>query len=384
VSHPLPAAQTPQPDSAGTSRAPLRSAGSLSLPSWVWLLSRPLAVDEHRVQFWVRHVRIGIVLTEVSALIVVVYALVDSRPHPVALLVMAGLVMALAPGLLLLPMDRWCRDHRGALVFYVWSSATTAVVACIALLDGGGSSPLIWLLVLTLTYAGLAYPPVGVALMGSLMVATYLGISLAAPNPVGNVFVPAAVLAVFTVMIGWASRNQWDMADQQQLIASRLATLAGTDELTFCLNRRAFDLRLRAVLTRADEHRPVSLCVLDLDGFKQVNDSGGHAAGDRVLIAVAQALRIACRETDSVSRLGGDEFAVLLPGTTAAEAAAAGLRLLETIDAAVARDRVTVSIGVATTSTPITADALLAAADQLMYEAKARGGNQTRAAGVLH
>jgi diguanylate cyclase (GGDEF)-like protein len=380
VNHPLTAAQNSQLDSTGTPGETPRPTGSLSLPSWVWLLSRPLAVDEHRVQFWVRHVRIGIVLTEVSALIVVAYALADNRPRAVPLMVIAGLVMLVAPGLLLLPMERWCRDHRGALVFYAWSSATTAVVASIALLDGGGSSPLTWLLVLTLTFAGVAYPPVGVALMGSLMIATYLGIAVAVPDPSGDIFVPAAVLAVFTVMIGWASRNQWDMADQQQLIAERLATLAGTDELTFCLNRRAFDHRVRAVLSRADEQRPVSLCVLDLDGFKQVNDSGGHAAGDRVLIAVAQALRTACRETDSVSRLGGDEFAVLLPDTTADAASAAGRRLLDTIDAAVARDGVTVSIGIASTSRPITADALLAAADHLMYEAKGLGGNQIREA----
>jgi diguanylate cyclase (GGDEF)-like protein len=298
------------------------------------------------------------------------------------LLTLAALVMLGAPALLLLPMHRWCRDHRGALVFYVWSSATTAVIAAVALLDGGASSPLVWLLVLTLTYAGLAYPPAGVALMGALMIATYLVVAVSTPDPAGNVYVPAAVLAVFTVMIGWASRNQWDMADQQQLIAQRLATLANTDELTLTLNRRAFDVRLHAVLTRASEARPVSLCVLDLDGFKQVNDTGGHAAGDRVLIAVAQALRAASRETDSVSRLGGDEFAVLLPDTDASAAWATGQRFLEMIDAAVARDGVTVSMGVATTSTPVTADALLAAADHLMYEAKHLGGNQSREAGA--
>jgi diguanylate cyclase (GGDEF)-like protein len=360
-------------------RAALRR-GSIGLPSWVWLLSRPLAVDEHRVLFWVRHVRIGVVLTEVSAAIVFVYALLEGRPHAGALLSLAVLVMLGAPVLLLLPMHHWCRDHRGALVFYVWSTATTGVIAAVALLDGGASSPLVWLLVLTLTFAGLAYPPAGVALMGALMIATYLIVAVAEPDPAGNVFVPASVLAVFTVMIGWASRNQWDMADQQQLIAQRLATLANTDELTFTLNRRAFDVRLDAVLTRASETRPVSLCVLDLDGFKQVNDTGGHAAGDRVLVAVAQALRAASRETDSVSRLGGDEFAVLLPDTDATAASAAGLRFLEMIDAAVAREGVTVSMGVATTTAPSTADALLAAADQLMYEAKHLGGNQSRTA----
>jgi diguanylate cyclase (GGDEF)-like protein len=369
-----------EPYTAGIPDQPLRGAGSSRLSSWLWLLSRPLAVDEHRVQFWVRHVRIGVVLTEVSAAIVAAYAVVEKRPRGGPITALAGLVMLVAPALLALPMRRWCRDSRGALVFYAWSVSTTVVITCVALLDGGARSPLTWLLVLTLTFAGLAYPPIGVALNGSLMIACYLCIALTAPDPSGNIFVPAAVLAVFTVMIAWASRNQWDMADQQQLMTERLATLAGTDELTLCLNRRAFDQRLRAVLTRATEMRPVSLCVLDLDGFKRVNDTGGHAAGDRVLIAVARSLLGASRETDSVSRLGGDEFAVLLPDTSAASAAAAGHRLLDTIAAAVASDGISASIGVATTSAPITPDALLADADRLMYQAKTLGGNRAIAA----
>lgn len=342
------------------------------------MLSRPLATDEHRVQFWVRHVRIGVVLTEVAASTVVAYALANSRPAAIPMTALAGLIMLVAPALLALPMPRWCRDQRGTLVFYVWSAATTAVIGCLALLDGGASSPLTWLFVLTLTYAGLAYPPIGVALMGSLMVATYLAIALATLDSPGNIVVPAAVLTVYTAMIAWSSHNQWDMAEQRELLAQHLATLASTDELTFCQNRRAFHHRLNVVLTRANEQRPVSLCVLDLDGFKQVNDTRGHAAGDRVLVAVARALLAASRETDSVGRLGGDEFSVLLPDTTAASATAAGRRLLDSITAAVASDGVSASIGIATTSTPITADALVAAADQLMYEAKALGGNQIR------
>lgn len=346
----------------------------------MWLLSRPLAVDEHRAEFWVRHVRIGVVLTEVSASIVVAYATAANRPRAIPIVTLAGFVLLAAPALLALPMRRLCRDHRGALVFYAWSASTTLLITLVALLDGGAASPLTWLFVLTLTFTGLAYPPIGVALNGSLMIACYLGIALTSADPSGAMFVPAAALAEFTVMVAWASRNQWDMADQQQLLAQRLATLAGTDELTLCLNRRAFDQRLRAELTRATEQRPVSLCVVDLDRFKHVNDTRGHAAGDKVLVAVAGALRSASRETDSVSRLGGDEFAMLLPDTTTASAAATGQRLLHAITAVAASDGVSASIGLATTSKPITSDALLAAADQLMYEAKALGGNQARAA----
>src|SRR5678816_4257061 len=123
VNHHLSAVPSAPPEPGAAGRSPRRRW--IGLPSWVWLLSRPLAVDEHRVLFWVRHVRIGVVLTEVSAAIVFVYALLEGRPHAGALLSLAVLVMLGAPVLLLLPMHHWCRDHRGALVFYVWSTATT-------------------------------------------------------------------------------------------------------------------------------------------------------------------------------------------------------------------------------------------------------------------
>lgn len=360
---------------------------SRSPSGWVWLLSRPLAADEHRARFWVRHVQVGVVLSELTAGIVVLYALLGHRPAALPIAGLAGLVMVAAPVLLLaLPMLRWSRDHRGALLFYAWSTATTAVVAGITLLDGGAGSPLVWLLVLTLAYAGLAYPPLGTALMGALMVGTYTGIALLAPQPGGRHAVPAAALTVFTIMTGWASRNQWDMTDQQHLMAQRLSTLADTDELTGCLNRRALHARLTAALDRAGVDEPLSLCVLDLDGFKQVNDTRGHAAGDQVLVAVARALLGAARETDSVSRLGGDEFAVLLPATGAAAAADAGQRLLDRINATVGAAGVTASLGVVTTTLgtasggPAAADSLLASADRLMYHAKTSGGCDVRCA----
>lgn len=126
-------------------------------PRWVWLLSRPLAADEHRADFWCRHLRVGVVLTEVSALIVAVYSLAAHRPNATTVAGLAVLVMVLAPCLLAMPMQRWSRDHRGALLFYVWSTVTTGVIALVTVLDGGGSSPLLWLLVLTLAYCSVTY-----------------------------------------------------------------------------------------------------------------------------------------------------------------------------------------------------------------------------------
>ncbi|MCW2621667.1 MAG: diguanylate cyclase, partial [Frankiales bacterium] len=84
------------------------------------LLIRPLARDEHRAEFWLRHLRLGVALGEVAALIVVGYALSAHRPRAGLVITVALAVMLTTPLLLALPMDRMCRDHRGALVFYAW------------------------------------------------------------------------------------------------------------------------------------------------------------------------------------------------------------------------------------------------------------------------
>jgi diguanylate cyclase (GGDEF)-like protein len=116
---------------------------------------------------------------------------------------------------------------------------------------------------------------------------------------------------------------------------------------------------------------------LDLDGFKAVNDRFGHAAGDAVLVAVADRLRASVRDADFVCRIGGDEFVILLPDITDAEAAAAARRIISAVSEPfefAPTARVGASIGLASAPRDgITADELLSAADRAMYEAKRRG-----------
>lgn len=112
------------------------------------------------------------------------------------------------------------------------------------------------------------------------------------------------------------------------LRVAELEALAWRDSLTGLWNRRAFERIGGLQLAQARRYRfPVSLILLDLDDFKAVNDQRGHAAGDRLLQAVASALQQNSRDSDLVARWGGDEFALLLPQTGAGGARAAAERL---------------------------------------------------------
>jgi diguanylate cyclase (GGDEF)-like protein len=157
---------------------------------------------------------------------------------------------------------------------------------------------------------------------------------------------------------------------------------ARTDYLTGAFNGRSFGETAAAEIVRAQRHgRPFSVAYLDVDDFKAVNDRQGHSAGDRLLKAVADALRRNVRGVDTVARIGGDEFAVLMPET---DARAAQLvmrrvrrRLLE--ETRRAGWPVTASVGVVTFDTPPdSVDDLLRAADDAMYSAKRGGKNALR------
>jgi len=152
--------------------------------------------------------------------------------------------------------------------------------------------------------------------------------------------------------------------------------LARTDPLTGIPNRRSFLEAAERELERARRQAsPLSLACLDVDDFKRINDTLGHEAGDRVLVAVARALVDSVRRVDVVARLGGDEFALLLPDTAAERAASLFPRLRQRLCEAFAEEeRVSVSIGAVTLhEAPRDVDEMLRAADRLLYAVKAAG-----------
>jgi diguanylate cyclase (GGDEF)-like protein/PAS domain S-box-containing protein len=167
---------------------------------------------------------------------------------------------------------------------------------------------------------------------------------------------------------------------------AELQRLADTDDLTGALTRRRFlSIAAAEIVRSARHHRPLSLLMLDLDHFKAVNDTHGHAVGDRVLREASRACRAALRTNDRFARLGGEEFAVLLPETGPDGA----VRLAERLRAAVAAVevptatepvRLTVSVGVAGWEADDGLDELLRRADRRLYRAKQAGRDRVVAA----
>ncbi len=168
-----------------------------------------------------------------------------------------------------------------------------------------------------------------------------------------------------------------DITDRKAL-ADRLAYEAAHDSMTGLSNRSSFTDRVTQALARRERNRLVAVLFIDLDHFKVVNDSLGHALGDELVVTVAQRLRSAIRPGDVIARFGGDEFVVLCENLSGAEAVSA---LAERLLAAVAEPItlttdevfVTASIGIAVSDAESTAETLLRHADAAMYQAKNDG-----------
>ena len=193
--------------------------------------------------------------------------------------------------------------------------------------------------------------------------------TVATPSYVSDIGVPFAT-SVLTVFLARAWRISYLTAADQ----------AATDSLTGLANRRVFFAEVESEITRQRRYAGVfSLAVLDLDGFKALNDSKGHRAGDEALTLVAEVLRARARKSDSLGRIGGDEFGVLMPNTRDMDCTT----MLHDLCASIAQKTaaadcpVTASIGCKTFKSPpqSSADALQQA-DRLMYEAKSNGKNR--------
>lgn len=173
----------------------------------------------------------------------------------------------------------------------------------------------------------------------------------------------AIFLVAADLSIGWTQLHK-DLQDE-----------ASSDPLTGAFNRRAFFERINEELSRSMRKKlPLSLAFIDLDNFKNINDSCGHEKGDEVLKAVASTLALHLRTGDALGRLGGDEFAILLHETDHEQVKPVMTRLVNALksSASLSNTGISFSIGVVTSNTgkSTSVDELLAIADEAMYEVK--------------
>jgi len=170
------------------------------------------------------------------------------------------------------------------------------------------------------------------------------------------------------------------LSTRVEMLQSRLSKAeaeATIDPVTRVMNRGGFDRAIqRAVATAEQSQAPLTLVMVDIDHFKTVNDTHGHAIGDEVLIAVAKTLRDSIRRSDMVARMGGEEFCVLQTDIDSELMTMLTERLRAAVEAIAEPVRITASFGVCHSSKTIEPTALLQHADQALYAAKRDGRNR--------
>ena len=273
-------------------------------------------IDFSEVKFRLRIAGARIWLTYLTAAVFAAYAVGTwEGADQLGLAAVAGGYLAWGMLVRLLPLEKIVHSPSHDLFFLGWSVAEIAAIGGAMTIDGGSDSPLAALLFIPLVVAALTYPPVLVLAVGTLELLVYLMIAV---NVGGrddlSLSLFAVSLGITALVCAWQTRIRDAQRDE-------LNRISRADPLTGCLNRRGFLERLEAELDEADRGgRAFTLVALDLDRFKAVNDSKGHAAGDELLRWTVEQLKENLRPMDSVGRLGGDEFAMLIPGAARPEA----------------------------------------------------------------
>lgn len=259
-------------------------------------------------------------------------------------------------------------------------------VVVLLTLTGGNESPYFPYLLLTVLIT--VYSPrtvhtlvIGAVSAAGLLIVASIDRGSTDPALAGGRFVTELLqLLAFVLFTAFAGRA---LRDARRAITARAEALADertsamqlalTDPLTGLYNRRYAEDLLKRLVSEAARGRSFSVLALDLDGLKRLNDTLGHAAGDRVLARIGELLRLQLRGSDVPIRVGGDEFLALLPGTREDQAKAVGERLRAAIRdddwSAIGRP-VSISVGAAEWRSGQSGDDTVKAADARLYEAK--------------
>jgi diguanylate cyclase (GGDEF)-like protein len=296
-----------------------------------------------------------------AALIIVFLVAPHPTPRSMGGVLVGGAIASVVTVLLLIG-----RDWLPARVFPALTAAGTAIISLLIYSDGAQPSAFSLLYVWAAVYAFYFYPLTIAWLEAAwiaIAAAAALGLTTSGPFP----FFRWIMVVATSVMAGLAVR---------QLVV-QVQSLADRDALTGVFSRRKYHEEVEREIHRARRSgRPLGLVLMDLDNFKELNDSGGHLRGDRHLYEAAQAWQQQLRATDLIARFGGEEFVVVLPDTDFEHARLTADRLRAAVPAGE-----TASAGVAVWDGQESAADLLGRADTAMYSAKAQGRNATVVAG---
>jgi diguanylate cyclase (GGDEF)-like protein len=270
-------------------------------------------------------------------------------------------------------------EHPEYALFAAWVSSQLIIAVAVALTGGATIPTLSWLAIPIVTL-GARFSERGVALGVAITIGLVLAVALItdAAAVADN---PPLVIAPVTLVVAVAMFQSVLMRSDIKYRAA-----AVIDPLTGMLNRNALDNRVTDLEEQSRVARlPVGVVVGDIDHFKRINDSAGHAAGDAVLRDVADELRSSMRAFDLLYRIGGEEFLVLVPGADRRQVAAIAEQLRSAVGAGPrAGHEITMSFGAAASQPgePFDYECAFAAADAALYEAKRGGRNRVCVNGI--
>jgi diguanylate cyclase (GGDEF)-like protein len=312
----------------------------------------------------------------VATMAVIVVSLLASAAFIGALVFIAALIgVAVALGLFRLADAYAVRTERPEYVmFAAWTGAEMVIALCVVLSGGPDSPAVAWLAIPVVTLASrfsMRGVVLGVAIAFGLLLAATLGVDPGAVIDDPTVVSAPAVL-IFTIAILSIALMRSDLHHRGAAVI---------DPLTGMLNRKALATRVEELEQQSRvSGQPVGLIMGDLDNFKRVNDSRGHAAGDAVLKDIAYQLRKQLRAFDLAYRIGGEEFLIVVPGADAPRCAAVAEELRRRIAESTFGDGVelTMSFGVSASAAGGEFDytEVFAGADAALYEAKELGRNR--------
>ena len=316
-----------------------------------------------------RDVLLGAALVASFALMVVCtsWALDSNREAIVPALLVAVSSLVIDAGLLCLPWRRL-----GGTTLLLFPLVLFAGEIALALSTNGVSSNYTGFFTLAFIYVGLTQDRLVVPALAAVAALSWL---ICQEEVTASTLIKLGIGLTIWVSVGWvlATRAARDRVQARELVAK-----ANTDVLTGLASRLFVSDQIDRFL-HSPVHADSSVIVLDLDGFKSVNDTFGHAAGDELLVAIAERIRATTRPDDVCARLGGDEFAVLLRDADLGRATEIARRLLDAMAEPITlshRVAVTASIGIANLDGSDNAQEILREADVAMYEAKGAGRNR--------